>query len=625
MADNVSINPILLKECEESAKNGAEYVESCLNSIDAIIANEKDNIKSTMLNIKNQHSEIQDNPVWQDMISELNQLEDYSKVEIQRIKDDIKNRSKEMEKFTIVVFGKTTAGKSTLMEILTHGDGKSIGHGGQRTTRDVRSYEWNGLKIWDVPGVAAFDGKEDERIAYEAAKKGDLIIFLLTNNNPGPNEADALAELRKFGKPILGIMNVKISNNCPDEIFQAQIEKSYASKDISDIMKQFYEFGLARNQDWHNIEFIPAHLKCAFDSMSITDTKKKALYESLSHFSRVTEHIADYVTNRGRVIRLKTFVDIVSKPLFDLTGKTLRYVRKLETNKTVLMEINSKFSDKIVRFKSALKSDIAKFKESHRSLINVRLDRFVEDNYENKEDELNKNFKKFWESQNFSRYTEEFIEKELNSYNFLLKDMEKSFDKNYEFNSGGFGNIKFEGGELIDTKKWIRYISGATFFFRLTPVWFVITTVFNIVSEKIFDDIDTKRRKAKENLKKQIWEQINTPLQEEFSMLDQLYNQIEAHIDEVEKRNKIFENMFVELLNIHQKNILPKFQGILSDLNKKLIENALNDNNIPIKKVERIMGEVATIYTKDKNYFMGSRVARLTDILQEKIIVVGGM
>nr|WP_312058989.1 hypothetical protein [Fervidobacterium pennivorans] len=44
--------------------------------------------------------------------------------------------------FSIILFGRTMAGKSTLMEILTCGEGKSIGTGAQRTTRDIRIYHF---------------------------------------------------------------------------------------------------------------------------------------------------------------------------------------------------------------------------------------------------------------------------------------------------------------------------------------------------------------------------------------------------------------------------------------------------------------------------------------------------
>ena len=50
----------------------------------------------------------------------------------------IEEKKQKLSNFSITLFGRTMAGKSTLMEILTNGDGKSIGLGAQRTTRDIR-------------------------------------------------------------------------------------------------------------------------------------------------------------------------------------------------------------------------------------------------------------------------------------------------------------------------------------------------------------------------------------------------------------------------------------------------------------------------------------------------------
>ena len=54
-------------------------------------------------------------------------------------KEDLQNLRENLSKFSVTLFGMTMAGKSTLMEILTEGDGSSIGKGSQRTTRDVRT------------------------------------------------------------------------------------------------------------------------------------------------------------------------------------------------------------------------------------------------------------------------------------------------------------------------------------------------------------------------------------------------------------------------------------------------------------------------------------------------------
>ena len=51
-----------------------------------------------------------------------------------------------LNRFTVTLFGRTMAGKSTIREALTCGDGATIGKGAQRTTRDVREYTWNSLR-----------------------------------------------------------------------------------------------------------------------------------------------------------------------------------------------------------------------------------------------------------------------------------------------------------------------------------------------------------------------------------------------------------------------------------------------------------------------------------------------
>lgn len=69
--------------------------------------------------------------------------------------------------FRVVLMGRTMAGKSTLFEYLSGGDGARVGDGRQRYSRDVcaRPVDDLGIEIVDTPGVGAMDGQED----YEAA------------------------------------------------------------------------------------------------------------------------------------------------------------------------------------------------------------------------------------------------------------------------------------------------------------------------------------------------------------------------------------------------------------------------------------------------------------------------
>ena len=167
-----------LARCRQSAQNGYEIASAQLGIIERTLrsAREETERSVTLLNGKSVY------------LADLNRLLSRQIKDICKAFDELSEQPREQLKklhgnlssFNITLFGRTMAGKSTLMEVLTHGDGKAIGNGAQRKTRDIRSYEWNGLRITDVPGIGAFNGQKDEDIAFEAAKNADMILFLMT-------------------------------------------------------------------------------------------------------------------------------------------------------------------------------------------------------------------------------------------------------------------------------------------------------------------------------------------------------------------------------------------------------------------------------------------------------------
>ena len=156
-----------LEKLKKEAKEGRRFADDALNKLKRTVSGVSDEIAKNKEYIKN-HG-FNSDAITSDICGQLKKINDRFVSIEKNLRDDIGKLSD--EKFSIVLFGKTMAGKSTLMEILTHGDGESIGKGGQRTTLDVRSYEYKGMMVTDVPGVAAFGGEEDSMVAYEAAKK----------------------------------------------------------------------------------------------------------------------------------------------------------------------------------------------------------------------------------------------------------------------------------------------------------------------------------------------------------------------------------------------------------------------------------------------------------------------
>lgn len=172
---------------------------------------------------------------------------------------DLSMLKKNAAYFTITLFGRTEAGKSTLMEVLKHGDGKSIGKGAQRTTRNVRKYKWNNLLIKDVPGIAAFGGQEDESIAFEAAKSADLVLFLITDDGPQAAEIECFSRIINLGKPVICIMNVKHSIDEDDiEMSIDDIKDCFDFDRLNEIKQEFFSYGdeLGSGWRWKKIPFV---------------------------------------------------------------------------------------------------------------------------------------------------------------------------------------------------------------------------------------------------------------------------------------------------------------------------------------------------------------------------------
>ncbi len=198
-----------LNECYESAKSGHELASNERTVLDGILRSAEEKIQETAIDYKASPCEVIGiGETLEEQLAEIQQSVNNLRLSFAEDLEILKNN---LEKFSVTLFGRTMAGKSTLMEVLTEGDGSAIGMGAQRTTRDIRSYEWNGLSVTDVPGIGAFEGEEDTRLAFDAARTADLIIFLLTDDAPQAVEADCFRQVKDLGKPVIIIMNVKVS------------------------------------------------------------------------------------------------------------------------------------------------------------------------------------------------------------------------------------------------------------------------------------------------------------------------------------------------------------------------------------------------------------------------------
>lgn len=307
-----------LRQCKKTAGIGYKMAMRQYRNLKETLANADYEISNTLLDINSSDCYVSE--ATDSLTKQLSQTRESIGFVTAALADDIDSLHDDLEKFSITLFGRTMAGKSTLMEILTEGDGESIGKGAQRTTRDVRTYSWNDLEITDVPGIGAFEGADDENIAFWAARKADLIVFLITDDAPQATEAECFHEIISLGKPVICVMNVKSAMRDGESIKLTlrNIEKAFDYERLDSIKNQFLSYGTSYGQDWSEIPFIYVHLKAAYVSQNYGNNVDASLLEEASRIGSFKDLIIKEVETHGKYYREKTFVDIVSIPTIDI-------------------------------------------------------------------------------------------------------------------------------------------------------------------------------------------------------------------------------------------------------------------------------------------------------------------
>ena len=375
-----------LSECYEAAKSGYELASDEKSALDNILRSAEDTIRETAIEYKASPCEVIGlGETLEGQLSDIQQSVDNLRLSFT---EDLEALKGDLEKFSVTLFGRTMAGKSTLMEVLTEGDGSAIGMGAQRTTRDIRRYEWNGLAVTDVPGIGAFEGEEDTRLAFDAAKTADLIVFLLTDDAPQAVEADCFRQVKDLGKPVIIIMNVKVSVDSGKsmKLIERDMNRAFDDERIEEIRKQFCKFAEPFGQDWSNVPFVATHLKAAYEAVRCDKSADAEVRENADFWRRISRIddlkslICEEVQVRGKYIRVKTFADIIANPMIEALseldlqsrinesqGKIVSdKKRALEKRKDVFVKDGKKRIESfMMRLKSELRSDIAVFAEDH--------------------------------------------------------------------------------------------------------------------------------------------------------------------------------------------------------------------------------------------------------------------
>lgn len=380
-SENIIDLAAALSESKEYAKRGYKLADDAVSllkrTVDSVSMRLQENINTL------EKSNINERNITKSLSVQLASIKQNFEEMPYQLNIDLEAISK--SSFSITLFGRTMAGKSTLMEILTHGNGTSIGKGAQRTTRDVRTYSYNGMMITDVPGIAAFEGQEDEDIAFEAAKKCDLILFLITDDAPQASEAECLDKILRLGKPVICIINVKanIDLGTNPKMFARDIQKKMDMTRLDSIRSQFLEFGTQYGQNWDYLRFAYVHLKSAYLSQQTeSEVNGNDLYK-LSRFGYLEKLVINEVIKNGKFYKLKSFSDIVVVPVVDAFETLFRQSAQNSEQGSILISKKRKLKKWTIDFESDAKKRIESLLSTISGELLKEVASFAEDNYDN--------------------------------------------------------------------------------------------------------------------------------------------------------------------------------------------------------------------------------------------------
>ena len=480
-----------LQQCRQYAEDGYKLAIRQYKEIANALADEANKLESAE-HAQNRMYRIKNAELIDQQKQGLKQLAAY----VKKIRDDIEILHERQKDFTVVVYGRTMAGKSTLMEILTHGNGDSIGRGAQRTTRDVRSY------FWRVPGICSFDGAEDDKLAFETAKSADLILFILTDDAPQADEAEALAQLKNLGKPVLGIVNVKMSF----DIKRKNLALRNLRKKLSDterldkICAQFKSFAANHKQNWSDIPFVYTHLNAAFQSQA--ERGNDAEIFSASNFLQVENFIIHKVRNDGKFLRMKTFIDVAAVPMQKIIAAI--YKRSAETLKE-----SGLYRDKVQQFASWRENFVARanqrikfFGEGLKSSVDIEIADFAETNYSNE------NAGKAWqttvERMNLPQRCQKFLNELADECEAKRKSLSDQLSQEIKFSfASKAATSKIEPGGTTPWGKIAFQVAAGALMFIPGAGWAarLAIGVGGALLGQLFDDKEEKIRQNKEKLR----------------------------------------------------------------------------------------------------------------------------
>ena len=249
----------------------------------------------------------------------------------QRFRDSLQDY-KQKGALTVAFVGQYSAGKSTIISALT--GQRDIHIDADIATDTTTTYDWNGIKVIDTPGLFT-DRADHDEITYDAIAKADLLVLCLTHmlfDTLTVENFKKLAYDKGYRWKIMLLVN-KMSAAAGEE------DQKIAS----------YRHSLAEALKPNTLTEFPIAFIDAKDYCEGLDEDDDFLVE-ISRFDTFIAELNQFVTRRASLVGLDTPVRIV---LDCLDEAQLAFARNSNED-TVYLEILSRLSRRIYQERERL-------------------------------------------------------------------------------------------------------------------------------------------------------------------------------------------------------------------------------------------------------------------------------
>jgi len=570
-----------------------------------------------------------------------------TKSSIEDLSQSSARKKKSLNTFTVSLFGRTKAGKSTIREALTRGSGGTIGKGAQRTTREILEYSWKGLRLLDVPGIEAYKGDDDTQVAQDIIDQSDMIVFLTSDDSVQPGEFDEMANLQEINKHFFVVMNVK-HNLLEPETGEPSVRKINRFLRKPDKVFDLDRLKEHRNHISHyvkthlgisHVDVIWIHAQAAFlstkEDMKETSNQLWKVSQLETLYDRISYEINRYGKHR-RVLTffdsLVHFVDTVEKMLWEEQSVIRAQAHYMVEKRDELQrffnqfipESNRRIESKVEELFAPIKEWIPSFVEEYigRKDAHVVLQERLKDRSENIEKSMETVLK--------------IVTGELESYlNEFSRQYQYDFE-NIHVEPSDIGTLK--KGQLGRITKWGGIALGGVstaFFIGTANIWnpvgwlllggSVVVGIFSGLlksyekkkwqrvkrdAEKaLFENIDDLERKTKGKYKSWFYKEITSKGKREI-------------FDEV---STFTEGLF-SIANL-VREYAKKMGNMKGNINKHMFFRLLQLESVPMELSDIIAicreQGVATKIIVPSHWFMnGSYLSDLNDICGEHVYLI---